>query len=125
MAKTKKNKNRHNSKKLDVYVVSTKFALIIICTIFCFGSGLIIRQGNKAIDDEIKNSETTQIELRSILRTERAKISSKYNITEIQSALQSHGVNMINIRKKQCYVECLDKNKAPMLKGQRAVAYNN
>lgn len=125
MAKTKKNKNRHNSKKLDVYVVSTKVALIVICTIFCFGSGLIIRQGNNAIEDEIKSSETSQIELRSILRTEKAKISSKYTITEIQGALLSHGVQMINVRKGQCHVDCLDKNKAPMLKGQRAVAYNN
>lgn len=124
MAKTKKNKNRHNGKKLNVCIVSTKVALVFICILFCFGGGLIIRHGNNSIENRIKNSENSQIELISILRTEKAKISSKNTITEIQSALKSHGVSMISIRNSQCFVDRLDKNKAPMINRQSTVAYN-
>lgn len=124
MAKTKKNKNRHNIKKLDVCIVSTKVALVFICFVFCFGGGLVIRQGNNSLTNKIKEAETEHAQLKSILQTERVKLDSKQTIDAIKVALQTHGVNMINARQSQCYIEFLDKNKAPGRADNQVVAYN-
>jgi hypothetical protein len=125
MAKTKKNKNRHSTKKLDVCIVSTKVALIFICLVFCFGGGLIVRHGNNSLTNKIKEAETEYAQLKSILQTERVKLDSKQTIDAIKVALKTHGVNMINARQSQCHLEFLDKNKAPGQKDNQVVAYYN
>lgn len=124
MARTRKNKNRRNTKKLDVCVVSTKFAFLFICCIFCLGGGLIIRHQNVNIENKIKEAETEQIELASILKTQQVNLETKLNIVEIQKQLQSHAISMACARKSQCKIALLDNNKTPTTKNHSVVAYN-
>lgn len=125
MAKTRKNKNRLNTNKLDVCVVSTSVALIFICFLFCLGGGLFIRHGNTSLNNKILEAEDAQNELIIKLNTAKGNLEPKQNIKGIQIALQSHGVDMYSLRTKQCYVKPLDETKRPVLTGQQVVAYNN
>ena len=124
MAKTRKNKNKKNSKNLNVFVAPSRVVFLILIVMFVIGVGLFIQHNNTILANKINNAEIENAELISVLRSEKANLSLKVNIEEIQKSLREHGIAMRQLRNTQKYVTCLDKTKAPNLNQTRTIVYN-
>ena len=125
MARTKKNRNRRNSGKLNAFAKSHCIFLPVVFVVFFVFIVLFIQQNNTVLAKQLKNAESHQSELISVLRSEKANLSIKTNISEIQKSLREHGIAMRQLRHNQKYVTRFDKTKAPNIHNHREVAYLN
>ncbi len=124
MAKARRNRNKKNTSKHNVFVASSSVFLVFILVIVFFIAGIMVRRENSTLESKIKEAENNHIELLSNLRTEEANLNSKINIKEIQKALRKHGIAMDHVNKNRKYTVRMDRNKSIAASESRSVAYN-